>query len=92
MIRKLFLAALIVFLLPLASAHAGVTIALLPPSGDNVSPQILQASRELFKDHLLRTGLAQKRAKGNRYGKVSGARGNVHAHDATQLRRVFVSI
>jgi hypothetical protein len=38
------------------AARAGVTIALLPPSGDNVSPQILQASRELFKDHLLRTG------------------------------------
>jgi hypothetical protein len=38
------------------AARAAVTIALLPPSGDNVSPQILQASRELFKDHLLRSG------------------------------------
>jgi hypothetical protein len=38
-------------------AHAGgVTIALLPPTGDNVAPAILQASRELLKDHLLRTG------------------------------------
>jgi hypothetical protein len=34
----------------------GLTIALLPPTGDNVAPTILQASRELLKDHLLRTG------------------------------------
>jgi hypothetical protein len=40
---------------PVARAD-GLTIALLPPTGDNVAPQILSASRELFKDHLLRTG------------------------------------
>jgi hypothetical protein len=39
-----------------AARAAGLTIALFPPTGDNVSPQILQASRELLKDHLLRTG------------------------------------
>jgi hypothetical protein len=40
-----------------SAAHAGgVTVALLPPSGDNVAPAILQASGELLKDHLLRTG------------------------------------
>jgi hypothetical protein len=35
---------------------AGLTIALLPPTGDNVAPAILQASRDLLKDHLLRGG------------------------------------
>jgi hypothetical protein len=42
-------------LAPLAHA-GGVTVALLPPTGDNVAPQILQASLELLKDHLERTG------------------------------------
>lgn len=32
-------------------------LALLPPTGDNIAPAILQASRELIKDHLLRTGV-----------------------------------
>jgi hypothetical protein len=40
---------------PVARA-GGVTVALLPPTGDNIAPAILQASRELLKDHLLRTG------------------------------------
>jgi len=40
-----------------AARAGGLTIALLPPSGDNVAPAILQASRELLKDHLLRVPL-----------------------------------
>jgi hypothetical protein len=39
-----------------AARAAGVTVVLLPPTGDNVAPGILQAAGELFKDHLLRTG------------------------------------
>jgi hypothetical protein len=42
---------------PAAAAAAGRTVALLPPSGDNVNPAILQATRELLKDHLQRTGV-----------------------------------
>jgi hypothetical protein len=47
---------LLLCLLAPAARAAGLTIALLPPTGDNVAPQILSASRELLKDHLLRTG------------------------------------
>ncbi len=39
-----------------ALAATARTVALLPPSGDNVDPSILRASRELLKDHLQRTG------------------------------------
>jgi hypothetical protein len=47
---------MVMFVLAPAAHAGGVTIALLSPTGDNVAPQILSASRELFKDHLLRTG------------------------------------
>ncbi|HVU52687.1 MAG TPA: hypothetical protein VHL80_18530 [Polyangia bacterium] len=47
---------MLVCLLSPAARAAGLTIALLPPTGDNVAPQILSASRDLLKDHLLRTG------------------------------------
>ena len=54
-LRVTVLGSLLCLLAPAAHA-AGLTIALLPPTGDNVAPQILSASRELLKDHLLRTG------------------------------------
>jgi hypothetical protein len=54
--RAAVLAMLVSLFAPAAARAGGVTIALLPPTGDNVAPQILSASRELFKDHLLRTG------------------------------------
>jgi hypothetical protein len=54
-LRVTVLAILVCLFAPAARA-GGLTVALLPPSGDNVSPAILQASRELLKDHLLRTG------------------------------------
>jgi hypothetical protein len=47
---------LLVCALAPAARAGGLTVVLLPPTGDNVAPQILQASGELFKDHLLRTG------------------------------------
>jgi hypothetical protein len=55
-LRVTVLAFLMWLLLASAVHAAGFTIALLPPTGDNVAPQILSASRELFKDHLMRTG------------------------------------
>jgi hypothetical protein len=51
----LLIGLLVCALAPSASA-GGLTVALLPATGDNVAPQILQASGELLKDHLLRTG------------------------------------
>jgi hypothetical protein len=54
-LRVTVLGIFVTLLEPLAHA-GGVTVALLPPTGDNVAPAILQASRELLKDHLLRTG------------------------------------
>lgn len=42
---------------PAVSLAAPRVVALLPPTGDNVAPAILQASRELLKDHLQRTGV-----------------------------------
>lgn len=40
-----------------AAAPGGArTVALLPVSGENVAPAILQAAREILKDHLQRTG------------------------------------
>jgi hypothetical protein len=54
-LRVTVLGMLVCLLAPAAHA-AGITIVLMPPTGDNVAPQILSASRELFKDHLLRTG------------------------------------
>jgi hypothetical protein len=57
-LRVMFLAALTIALGSAAArAAGGTTVALLPPSGDNVAPAILQASRELLKDHLQRTGV-----------------------------------
>ncbi|MGC9984074.1 MAG: hypothetical protein ABSF35_10610 [Polyangia bacterium] len=41
---------------PAVSWAAPRVVALLPPTGDNVAPTILQASRDLLKDHLQRTG------------------------------------
>jgi hypothetical protein len=38
------------------AAHAAETVALLPTSGSNVAPQVLDASRDILKDHLQRTG------------------------------------
>ena len=38
------------------AAEAAETIALLPTSGSNVAPQVLEASRDILKDHLQRTG------------------------------------
>src|SRR3954451_13275469 len=55
-LRVILLAVLTSTLGPAAARAAGGTVALLPPTGDNVAPAILQASRELLKDHLLRTG------------------------------------
>jgi hypothetical protein len=54
-LRVILLAVLTSTLAPAARA-AGLTVALLPPTGDNVAPAILQASREIIKDHLQRTG------------------------------------
>ncbi len=31
-------------------------VALLPPSGDNIAPELLRAARDILKDHLSRTG------------------------------------
>lgn len=42
---------------PAASQAAPRTVALFPVTGDNVAPEILQATGELLKDHLQRTGL-----------------------------------
>jgi hypothetical protein len=39
-----------------AVAHAE-TVVLLPASGSNVAPQVLEASRDILKDHLQRSGL-----------------------------------
>ena len=41
---------------PVASGAAPRVVALLPPSGDNVAPEILRASRDILKAHLQRTG------------------------------------
>jgi hypothetical protein len=38
------------------TARAAETVALLPTSGSNVAPQVLEASRDILKDHLQRTG------------------------------------
>jgi hypothetical protein len=32
------------------------TVAVLPPTGDNVAPELLRAARDILKDHLQRTG------------------------------------
>jgi hypothetical protein len=42
---------------PALSWAAPRVVALLPPTGDNVAPAILQASRDLLKDHLQHTGV-----------------------------------
>jgi hypothetical protein len=39
-----------------AAAHAE-TVVLLPTSGSNVAPQVMEASRDILKDHLQRSGL-----------------------------------
>jgi len=41
---------------PAVSWAAPRVVALLPPSGDNVAPELLRASRDILKDHLQRTG------------------------------------
>jgi hypothetical protein len=41
---------------PTSSLAASHTVAVLPVTGDNVAPEILQAAGELLKDHLQRTG------------------------------------
>jgi hypothetical protein len=38
-----------------ALAAPSRTVAIMPPSGDNVAPEVLKAAGELLKDHLLRT-------------------------------------
>ncbi len=50
------LIAVAVLALPAVALAAPRTVAVLPPSGDNVAPTILSASNELLKDHLQRTG------------------------------------
>jgi hypothetical protein len=52
---RVIILAVLTIALGSAVARAGTTVALLPPTGDNVAPAILQASRELLKDHLQRT-------------------------------------
>jgi hypothetical protein len=52
----LFAFSTIVWLSPAVSGAAPRVVALLPPSGDNVAPEILRASRDLLKEHLQRTG------------------------------------
>ncbi len=42
---------------PRPAAAATRTVAVFPISGDNVAPEILQATRELLIDHMQRTGL-----------------------------------
>jgi len=42
-----------------ASAATQHTVVVLPPSGDNVAPEVLQAAGELLKDHLMSTGAYQ---------------------------------
>jgi hypothetical protein len=56
-LRVILLAVLTTTLGSTAARAAGGTVALLAPTGDNVAPAILQASRELLKDHLQRTGV-----------------------------------
>jgi hypothetical protein len=56
-LRVILLALLTSTLGPAAARAAGGTVVLLAPTGDNVAPAILQASRELLKDHLQRTGV-----------------------------------
>lgn len=53
--RGLFLLVALAWLSSPALAEAR-TVAVLPASGDNVAPEILQAAGELLKDHLQRTG------------------------------------
>jgi hypothetical protein len=43
--------------LPTSSLAASRTVAVLPIAGDNVAPEILQATGELLKDHLQRSGV-----------------------------------
>ena len=50
------LVALVAVSAPASLWAAPRTVALIPPSGDNVAPAVLQAARELLKDHLQRTG------------------------------------
>jgi hypothetical protein len=53
----LFFAFSTIFWMSPAVSWAGPrVVALLPPSGDNVAPEILRASRDILKDHLQRTG------------------------------------
>ncbi len=52
---KIFFAVLLTTLFA-AAAHAE-TVVLLPVSGSNVAPQVLDASRDILKDHLQRSGL-----------------------------------
>jgi hypothetical protein len=56
-LRVILLAVLTSTLGPAAARAGGGTVALLAPTGDNLAPAILQASRELLKDHLQRTGV-----------------------------------
>jgi hypothetical protein len=57
-LRVMIFGVLCAALAPAAARAAGShTVALFPPTGDNVAPAILQASRDLMKDHLQRTGV-----------------------------------
>jgi hypothetical protein len=56
--------------LPASAAAGPRAVALLPPSGDNVAPAILESAREILKDHLQRTGAFTVLEPGGPIGRV----------------------